>query len=67
MYFPVNSLNGIINFIISIVSIIFHTGILILLGYIIYKCANYEKIIKYHEHWKKKEGKDFILNLAQDD
>lgn len=54
MYFPVNSKNGLINFIISLISFIFHTLFLVFMFYTIKKCNLIEYELKKNEENKKK-------------
>jgi len=54
VYFPVNSKNGLINFVFSIFSFVFHTLFLVFLWYIIRKCNILEYELEKNEIKKNK-------------
>jgi len=69
MYFPVNSQNGLINFIVSLISLIFHSLFLIFIWYIIKKCNKFEyELLKNEEAHKKfmQQEYDYIAKIYEE-
>jgi len=65
VYDPVNSKNGLINFIASLISLIFHSLFLTLMWYIIRKCNCIEKELLKNEETQKKLMLKECINITQ--